>query len=162
MKREYFVLDFAHSLHGRVKRIHISYKSLAYAGGAFLNRRPGALRHALQLSVDEPEGVELRAPERRLRPLANPVRRAPKAGQSAPAANSVARDAGERSFSSVRDQSTRYRPGGWDSSRRGLPGRTSASLSSNITSCNQHRSLASITITLIAGRLITSRACGPS
>ncbi len=36
MNREYFVLDFAHSLHGRVKRIHISYKSLAYAGGAFL------------------------------------------------------------------------------------------------------------------------------
>ncbi len=36
MNREYFVLDFAHSLHGRVKRIHISYKALAYAGGAFL------------------------------------------------------------------------------------------------------------------------------
>ncbi len=36
MKKEYFVLDFAHSLHGRVKRIHISYRSLACAGGAFL------------------------------------------------------------------------------------------------------------------------------
>lgn len=36
MKKQYFVLDFAHSLHGRVNRIHISYKALAYAGGAFL------------------------------------------------------------------------------------------------------------------------------
>jgi len=34
MNREYFVLDFAHSLHGRVKRIHITYRSLAYTAGA--------------------------------------------------------------------------------------------------------------------------------
>ncbi len=32
MKKEYFVLDFAHSLHGQVKRIHLSYKSLACVG----------------------------------------------------------------------------------------------------------------------------------
>lgn len=36
MNREYFVLDFAHSLHGRVKRIRIGYKSLACITGAFL------------------------------------------------------------------------------------------------------------------------------
>ena len=35
MKKEYFVLDFAHSLHGRVRRIHISYKSLACTGLVF-------------------------------------------------------------------------------------------------------------------------------
>ena len=30
MDQQYFVVEFAHSIHGRVKRIHISYKSLAY------------------------------------------------------------------------------------------------------------------------------------
>ncbi len=35
MNREYFVLDFAHSLHGRVKRIHVSYRTLAYTAGGF-------------------------------------------------------------------------------------------------------------------------------
>jgi murein DD-endopeptidase MepM/ murein hydrolase activator NlpD len=30
MNQQYFVVDFAHSVHGRVKRIQISYKSLAY------------------------------------------------------------------------------------------------------------------------------------
>ncbi len=33
MNKEYFVLDFAHSLHGRVKRIHVGYKSLACTAG---------------------------------------------------------------------------------------------------------------------------------
>ncbi len=36
MKREYFVLDLAHSINGQVKRIHISHKSLAYAAGLLL------------------------------------------------------------------------------------------------------------------------------
>ena len=30
MDQEYLVVEFAHSVHGRVKRIHITYKSLAY------------------------------------------------------------------------------------------------------------------------------------
>lgn len=30
MNQQYFVIEFAHSMHGRVKRIQISYKSLAY------------------------------------------------------------------------------------------------------------------------------------
>ncbi len=30
MNQQYFVLEFAHSMHGRVKRVQISYKSLAY------------------------------------------------------------------------------------------------------------------------------------
>ena len=36
MNKEYFVLDFAHSLHGRVKRIHIGYKSLACTAACVL------------------------------------------------------------------------------------------------------------------------------
>lgn len=36
MNRQYFVVEFAHSVHGRVKRIHISYKSLVYLLCTFL------------------------------------------------------------------------------------------------------------------------------
>ena len=36
MNQHYFVLEFAHSMHGRVKRIQISHKSLAYLCCAFL------------------------------------------------------------------------------------------------------------------------------
>ncbi len=31
MNQQYFVVEFAHSIHGRVKRVQISYKSLAYS-----------------------------------------------------------------------------------------------------------------------------------
>jgi len=34
MNQQYFVVEFAHSVHGRVKRIEISYRLLAYLGGA--------------------------------------------------------------------------------------------------------------------------------
>ncbi len=34
MDKQFLVLDLAHSLHGGVKRIHITYRSLAYAGAA--------------------------------------------------------------------------------------------------------------------------------
>lgn len=36
MPKPFLVLDFAHSLHGRISRIHISYKSLAWVGGVML------------------------------------------------------------------------------------------------------------------------------
>ena len=36
MNQQYFVLEFAHSIHGRVKQIRISYRSLAYLFCAFL------------------------------------------------------------------------------------------------------------------------------
>lgn len=36
MSQQYFVLEFAHSAHGRFKRIQISHKSLAYLFAAFL------------------------------------------------------------------------------------------------------------------------------
>ncbi|MBV9498111.1 MAG: M23 family metallopeptidase [Acidobacteriaceae bacterium] len=36
MSQGYFVLEFAHSVHGRVKRIQLSYRSLLYIFGSFL------------------------------------------------------------------------------------------------------------------------------
>ncbi len=36
MDKQYFVLDFAHSLNGRVKRVRVSYRCLAYTGAALL------------------------------------------------------------------------------------------------------------------------------
>ncbi len=36
MNQQYFVLEFAHSIHGRVKRIQISHKSLGYVFCSFL------------------------------------------------------------------------------------------------------------------------------
>ncbi len=35
MNQPFFVLEFAHSIHGRVKRIHITHKGLLYVAGAF-------------------------------------------------------------------------------------------------------------------------------
>ena len=36
MNQPYFVVEFAHSVHGHAKRIQISYKWLAYLFGSFL------------------------------------------------------------------------------------------------------------------------------
>ena len=36
MNKEYFVVELAHSLHGRVQRIHVSYKALGYLCGTLL------------------------------------------------------------------------------------------------------------------------------
>lgn len=36
MNQQYFVVEFAHSIHGRVKRIQISYKSIAYIFGTLV------------------------------------------------------------------------------------------------------------------------------
>ncbi len=36
MNQQYFVVEFPHSIHGRVKRIQISYKSLAYIFGGLI------------------------------------------------------------------------------------------------------------------------------
>jgi murein DD-endopeptidase MepM/ murein hydrolase activator NlpD len=36
MNKQLFVVEFAHSVEGRVKRIHVSYKALAYIGGSFV------------------------------------------------------------------------------------------------------------------------------
>lgn len=35
MDTQYFVVEFAHSVHGHVKRVHISYRLLAYISGVF-------------------------------------------------------------------------------------------------------------------------------
>src|SRR5947209_5505929 len=70
MNQQYFVLEFAHSVHGRAKRISITYRSLAYLLGISLVLAVagfGLFSNYVQMSWKVSHYNELRADFDRLR-----------------------------------------------------------------------------------------------